>query len=160
MITRAEQIKLKQAQAGAGIQDAEYRATLEQHCAVRSSTDPKFTHEQFERMMALFEAIHWRGRAQGTLEASPIFLRAGYWAERCRNGEANRSRWVALRYSGSLHTLEEELLGTGVSVDYLDAIRARTIKDPWRPSPMDQAAYGAALARTIKSRTHNVPNPS
>jgi hypothetical protein len=152
MISRAEQIKLKQGQKAAQVGDAEYRDCLQLHAAVHSSTDPRMTHEQFEQLMGYFEACYWTLRDLSQAEPCEIFQSRGYWSGRCRTGESRRARWVMARKSSQVNDLEQTLIGLGVDVSYLDAIRARVMKNQVRPSPRDLLAYGVALTRTMESR--------
>jgi hypothetical protein len=152
MISRAEQIWLKRAQAAAHLEDAEYREALQQFAHVRSSTDPRMTHDQFERLMGYFEAIHWRLRESGAAQPSDVCRRRGYWAERCHDGDANRARFAMHQQTDQIHELERDLIGSGVSVDYLDGIRVRSMSSPAHPDTRDLAAYRAALRRTLAAR--------
>jgi len=152
MISRAEQIWLKRAQSAAGIADPEYRESLDRFAHVRSSTDPRMTHDQFERLMGYFEAIHWRLRESGAAQPSDVFRRRGYWAERCHDGDRNRARYAMHQQTDQIHELERDLIGSGVSVDYLDGIRARAMRNARHPDTRDLSAYRAALRRTLAAR--------
>ena len=152
MISRAEQIWLKRAQAAAGIADTEYRESLERFAHVRSSTDPRLTHDQFERLMGYFEAIYWSLRDSGAVQPNEVFRRRGYWAERCHDGDRNRARYAMHQQTEQIHELERDLIGMGFSVDYLDEIRMRSMHAPQHPTPRDLAGYRAALQRTLDSR--------
>lgn len=68
MLSRPQQILLKRAQRQAGVDDAEYRDTLESLCGVRSSTDERMGDEHLDVMLSYLEAIYWRTVKSGALQ--------------------------------------------------------------------------------------------
>ena len=70
MLSRPQQILLKRAQREAGLSDDEYRDALQTVTGCRSSTAPALTDRHLDKVLAYFEAIHWRNVDAGELQPS------------------------------------------------------------------------------------------
>jgi len=156
MLTRPQIILLKRAQAQAGIEDAEYRDTLEQLCGVRSSKDPKLTDGQLDQLMAYFEAIFWRGIDQGALKEScnrtvPFRVR-GFWAAKNPKNNSSRAQYTSHALDEEIQELEGHLAEYGCGENYFAAIRRKTGDYQYH--------YRAALQRTLKARQHTAGVPA
>ena len=83
MLSRRQQILLKRAQREAGLSDNDYRDALQTVAGCRSSTSPVLTDRHMDKVLAYFEAIHWRavdaGKLQPSCSATAVF-RQGYYA--------------------------------------------------------------------------------
>ncbi len=149
MLTRPQQILLKRAQAEAGIEDAEYRATLMTLTACRTSTDPRLTDRQLDDLLSYFEAIYWRRFDAGEIQASgsalPVFRQRNYWAHRNGRAHNSRDRFVEIELQRAIEALHTRLAELGFGFAYTQAIEQRI-------HPFSLVAYKAALERTLKSK--------
>jgi hypothetical protein len=152
MLTRPQQILLKRAQSQAGIDDGEYRDSLELLSALpgcRSSKDSRITDGHLDNLLAYFEAIYWKrvdaGELQQAFRADAVFRQRGFWASKNTKGNTSRDRYVAGTVGQEIAALEQQLVGMGNSLAYLRAIQNNT-----RAGGM--LAYKAALERTLKAK--------
>lgn len=166
MLTRAQQILLKRAQAQAGVQDAEYRDTLEHFCGVRSSTDERMTDEHFDLVLAYLEAIYWRAVDAGTLPApckpSEPFVQRSYWASKNPAGNTSRDRYTVGELNEEIALLERQLaLEFGCNPGYFEAIKRNVIPQAWRNMtwPAGLVKYKAALERTLDAKRRKANQP-
>ncbi len=150
MLSRAQQILLKRAQAQACISDADYRQAIEDCTGIdgcRSSQDPRLTDTHLDHLMGYFESIFWglADAPQRACNPTAPFRQPGFWADKNRRGNTSRDRFVASQLSDHIAALESELAGLGYGAGYCAAIRRRM------PSASD-AQYAAALRRTLASK--------
>jgi len=150
MISRAQQILLKRAQAEASIEDAEYRALLGSVTGLpgcRSSKDSRLSDAHLDHALALFEEIHWRavdaGGLQPSCKANAVFRNRGYWAAKNLRASTSRDRFAAVQLTAEVAELEERLIGLGCGASYLAAILDRSGRG---------AGYLQALRRTLRSK--------
>ncbi len=151
MLSRLQQILIKRAQAEAGLNDEEYRDLLEELTGCRTSKDPRLGDRQLDVVLALFEAICWRGRDGGILpapNARSAFRNRGYWAAKNRSGETSRDRFVSERVKADCSDLEEALQKLGFGDRYCASIRIKVSGHDQSTSGMIR--YRAALRRTLK----------
>lgn len=161
MLTRDQQILLKRAQREAGIDDVEYRQTLEGISALpgcNSSKDARLTDEHLDAFLSYFEAIYWRkvdtedwhlhGPCNGLAD---VFKRRGFWAERNRKGNTSRDRYAGQALERERQYLEAELAELGFGFKYVSAIQNNI-------QPFSLFKYVAALRRTVASKRKQV-NP-
>ncbi len=163
MISRAQQILLKRAQAQARIEDEEYRQTLELVTGLpgcRSSKDPRLTDRHLDNLLAYIEAIYWR-RVHATelvheRDPKAVFQWPGYWAKKNTKEETSRDRYTAEHIDQDIHTTEQDLMANhNCSLQYIAAIQNRI-------NPFDKYTYHAALKRTLeaKRRKPAIKNPA
>lgn len=152
MLTRAQQILLKRAQQEAGLDDADYRsaiATVSGHEDCRSSTDPRLTDENADKLLSYFEAIHWRKvdarQLQPSCKPLAVFRQRGYWAGKNRKGNTSRDRHANIEIGHAVNALEDELMKMGYGLTYLSAIQNRIV-------PFSVVNYHAALKRTLAAK--------
>ena len=160
MFSRAQQIRLKRAQAEAALPDAEYRAALGIISALvncTSSKDPRLTDRHWDQLLAYFEAIFWRRVDAGELRPSPkpsaTFRRRGYWAGKNLRGKTSRDRYAARAIEMEVRSLEEDLQADGCAQCYLRAIQNRMRQGG---APFSLVKYAAALRRTLSARRGRV----
>jgi len=158
MLSRAQQILLKRAQAQAGIDDAEYRNSLEiisELPGCRSSLDPRLTDRHVDLFLSYFEAIFWRkidqGEARPAINPNAVFRKRGFWAAKNPKGNTSRDRYVESNDQTEIRALEEQLAQLGYGPGYVAAIRDKT--------GHHQAAYKAALQRTLKAKQAKAVEP-
>lgn len=156
MITRAQQILLKRAQAQAGLDDADYRDAIEAVSGIpgcRSSKDSRLTDRHIDRVLAYMEAIFWRGVDSSTLQPSfrpdAVFRQRGYWASKNPAGNTSRDRFTEASLTGDVKRLEAALAELGYGPAYLRGIKARI-------GEFDLVNYRAALNRTLTAKQRAV----
>jgi hypothetical protein len=154
MISRAQQILLKRAQREAGLSDADYRDALETVAGCRTSKDARLADRDLDKLLAYFEAIHWRAADAGTLQPScrldAVFRQRGYWASKNTRQETSRDRYNGRNQGASIRDLEAGLATLGFGPAY-----CATIRDKVCQGRTDAAAlhlYEAALRRTLKAK--------
>jgi hypothetical protein len=156
MLSRAQQIMFKRAQAEAGLGDEEYRAALTMIAGVRSSTDPRLTDRQFDAVMGYFEAICWKERDAGRRPApgpKAVFRLPGYWASKNPAGNTSRDRYASNHAQHDVRALEDELERLGFGAGYRRRIRDAVMGDSTiSPTPVQLQRYRAALERTLNSK--------
>jgi hypothetical protein len=154
MLSRPQQILLKRAQREAGLSDDDYRDTLQMVADCRSSKSPALTDRHLDKLLAYFEAIHWRGVDAATLQpsgsAAAVFRQRGYWAAKNTAAETSRDRFNGRNQGGEIAALEAELARLGFGAAYCAAIRANVCKG--RSDARALHLYQAALARTLKAK--------
>jgi hypothetical protein len=163
MISRPQQILLKRGQREAGVEDAEYRDALASIAGVRSSKDPKLTDRDLDKLLAYFEAIHWRGidagRLQPSCSATAVFRQRGYWQHKNTGTETSRDRYRVRAAAGTpraeITRLEGELAALGFGGGYCGAIRSKVIQR--RTDDASLWRYKAALERTLKAKLKSAP---
>jgi hypothetical protein len=159
MLTRAQQILLKRAQAQAALDDADYRetiATVSGMADCRSSTDARLSDRNVDNLMAYFEAIHWRKVDAGTLQASckvnAVFRQRGYWGSKNPKGNTSRDKFGQSNLQPQVDALERELNEMGYGFTYLRAIQNKI-------QPFSLAKYLGALNRTVKAKRRKAEQP-
>jgi hypothetical protein len=164
MLSRAQQILLKRAQREAGLSDLDYRDALELIAVCRSSKSPALTDRHLDKLLAYFEAIHWRAMEAGTLQpsrsATAVFRQRGYWAAKNSNSETSRDRFNGAKLGRSVADLEQEMAALGYGPGYCASIRKKVIRD--RGDAHALHIYQAALQRTLKAnarRKESAGNP-
>jgi hypothetical protein len=161
MLTRPQQILLKRAQRQAGIEDAEYRETMESLCHVRSSTDPRLADEDLDKMLAYFEAVFWRGVDAGRLQPSckpnEPFQKRGFWKARNCAGNTSRDRHSYSDLSIRIEAFEADLALLGYGPDYCQAIREKVTHG--RDDVRALHHYRVALERTLSAKRRRVEQP-
>jgi len=153
MLTRAQQILLKRAQAQAKLGDADYREAIEVVSGIpgcRSSKDKRLTDEHLDALLAYIEAIFWHEVDRGNLSApapgeNVVFRARGYWAGKNGGGRTSRDRYVDLALNRAVEAAEARLLQLGFGLVYVQGIMSRI-------QPFSLINYLAALKRTIKSK--------
>jgi len=155
MLSRPQQILLKRAQREAGMSDDDYREALEMIADCRSSKSPALTDRHLDKMLAYFEAIHWRAVDAGTLQpsgnAAAVFRQRGYWAAKNTPSETSRDRFNGHNQGESIAALESALARLGCGPGYWAAIRKNVCGG--RTDAHALHLYEAALARTVKAKT-------
>ncbi len=164
MPSRAQQILLKRAQREAGLSDDDYRDALELIAGCRSSKSPVLTDRHLDKLLAYFEAIHWRAVDAGSLQpsggATAVFRQRDYWAAKNTNSETSRERFIGAKAGQSVADLEQEMAAMGYGPGYCASIRKKVIQD--RDDAHALHLYQAALQRTLKAkarRTESAENP-
>jgi len=136
------------------VPDDDYRDALQMIANCRSSKSPAFTDRHLDKLLAYFEAIHWRGVDAGTLQpsgsATAVFRRRGYWAGKNPAAETSRDRFNGCSQAGDIAALEAELARLGFGAAYCAAIRENACNG--RSDAHALHLYQAALARTLKSK--------
>ena len=154
MLSRAQQILLKRAQRQAGIEDAEYRETLQRFAACESSRDSRFSDESLDTILAYFEAIYWRGVDADILQApcrgDEVFQQRGFWASKNTRAETSRDRYNVAVLSAKIGALESQLERLGCGRSYCQAIREKVTQGGATALCLNH--YRAALERTLKSK--------
>lgn len=154
MLSRAQQILLKRAQRQAGIEDAEYRETLQRFAGCESSRDSRFSDESLDTILAYFEAIYWRAVDAGILQApcrgDEVFQQRGYWASKNTRAETSRDRYTTSTLNATIGALESELERLGFGRSYCQAIRENVTQGDTSARSLN--LYRAALERTLKSK--------
>jgi hypothetical protein len=155
MLSRAQQILLKRAQREAGLLDAEYRDALEMIAGCRSSTAPALTDRHLDKLLAYFEAIHWRAMDGGTLQpscsATAVFRQRGYWQAKNTPQETSRDRFNGVNLSEEIAALERHLAALGYGDGYCAGIRRKVASG--RTDAHALHLYRAALERTLNAKT-------
>lgn len=159
MITRAQQILLKRAQAQACLSDDEYRDLLAQISGMpdlRSSTDRRMTDTYVDRFLAIVEVSYWQCVESGLLPApckpDAVFRQKGYWTAKNRRDNTSRDRYTAQTQSNDIAALEAQLAALGFGMAYCRAIQNRII-------PFSLPKYAAALRRTLASKQKPTDQP-
>ena len=154
MLSRAQQILLKRAQREAGLSDDDYRDALETIADCRSSTSPALTDRHLDKLLAYFEAIHWRSVDASTLQRSgsgiAVFRQRGYWAAKNTREETSRDRFTGVNLAQEITDLEHQLVALGFSGQYLVAIHQKATKG--RNDAHALHLYRTALQRTVKAK--------
>jgi hypothetical protein len=152
VISRAQQILLKRAQAQAGLDDGDYRDAIESVAGMagcRSSKDARLTDSHVDRLMGYFEAIYWRGVDAGALQepskVNAVFRQRGFWGSRNPAGNTSRDRFTGASMEGKIEAAEAELAALGFGPGYLAAIRRRM-------GVVRLIVYLAALNRTLRAK--------
>lgn len=159
MISRAQQILLKRAQAEAGIDDVDYREAIETISGVpgcRSSKDPRLTDRHVDNLLAFFEAIHWKevdaGALQPSCKPAAVFRQRGYWAAKNPMGNTSRDRFGESNIQPAVDAAESELNKMGYGLAYLCAIQNHI-------QPFSLAKYLGALNRTLRAKRAAATRP-
>jgi len=159
MISRAQQILLKRAQAEAALDDADYRQAISVVSGMsdcRSSTDARLTDRHVDNLLSYFEAIHWRAVDAGALQPSckpnAVFKQPGYWSAKNPGGNTSRDRFGARNLQPKVTALENELTELGFGFSYLLAIQNHI-------QPFSLAKYLGALTRTVAAKRNKVTQP-
>lgn len=100
MISADEKGRIKQYQAAAGLTDAEYRQILYEVTGMRSTTDPKFSHAMFLRVMKTLEATieHRINDPMFNSQLSTLPARSGRGlASEGGNSQPRQPRWPMIR---------------------------------------------------------------
>ena len=154
MLSRAQQILLKRAQREAGLSDDDYRDAIETVAGCRSSTAPALTDRHLDKLLAYFEAIHWRAVDAGALQpacsAAADFKQRGYWAAKNTGQETSRDRFNESNLGQGIADLERQLAMLGYGQGYCAAIRKNVTRG--RDDARALHLYCAALERTLKSK--------
>jgi hypothetical protein len=160
MISRAQQILIKRAQAQARIGDEEYRdavALVSGIADCRSSKDKRLTDGHVDKLLSYFETIYWKQVDAGEplkdhFKPIAVFRKRGYWASKNQKGNTSRDRYMDASKQTEAADLEAQLYALGFGLSYVQAIHRRI-------QPFTQAAYVAALKRTLdaKKRAANCP---
>jgi hypothetical protein len=155
MLSRRQQILLKRAQREAGLADNDYRDAMETVAGCRSSTSPTLTNRHMDKVLAYFEAIHWRAVDAGALQpsgsAAAVFRQRGYWAAKNTRQETSRDRFTDLNLGRSIADLERQLAARGYGEGYCAGIRKKVAQG--REDAHSQHLYRAALMRTLNAKT-------
>jgi hypothetical protein len=154
MLSRAQQILLKRSQREAGLSDGDYRDALQLIAGCRSSTSPALTDRHLDKLLAYFEAIHWRAVDAGTLQpcgtAAAVFRQRGYWAAKNTRQETSRDRFTGLNLGQAVADLESRIAALGFGAGYCAAIRKNVCKG--RDDARALHLYRSALERTLKAK--------
>jgi|ERR1043166_3640252 hypothetical protein len=148
MLTRAQQILIKRAQAEAGLSDADYRQAIADVTGLadcRSSKDGRLMDAHMDHLLSYFEAIFWKGKAV----PGKIFREPGFWASRNRRGNTSRDRFTEQDLSARIAGAEAQLEELGFGDGYARAIFRKIV-------PYSHRAYLAALERTLKAKRRAV----
>lgn len=155
MISRPQQILLKRAQREAGLSDDEYRDAMETVAGCRTSKDAGLSDRNLDKLLAYFEAIHWRAVDCAALQPSckmdAVFRQRGYWASKNTRRETSRDRFNGRNQGEQIAALEAELNALGFGPQYCAAIRQKIC--PGRNEAHALHLYEAALARTLKAKS-------
>ena len=158
MLSNSQKSLLKRARREAGLSDQEYRDALELITGCRSSTSPAVTDRHLDKLLAYFEAIHWRGVDAGTVRpncsASAVFRQRGFWSARNTNVETSRDRYVQKNTGRAVADLESDLAEIGFDQAYCAAIRRKVTHG--RDDAHALHLYRSALERTLKAKAHQV----
>ena len=154
MLSNPQKALLKRAQREAGLSDDDYREALEMVAGCRSSTSPALTDRHLDKLLAYFEAIHWRAVDAGTLQPSckpnAVFRQRGFWAGRNTNAETSRDRWNDQNLGRDVSDLERQMAALGFGQGYCAAIRNKVAHG--RDDAHALHLYCAALQRTLKAK--------
>jgi hypothetical protein len=155
MLSRPQQILLKRAQREAGLSDAEYRDALRMVAGCRSSTAPAIQDRHLDKLLAYFEAIHWRAVDAGTLQPScsttAVFRQRGYWQAKNTPQETSRDRFTGVNLSEEVAALESQLAVIGYGGGYCAGIRRKVTSG--RTDAHALHLYRVALERTLNTKT-------
>jgi hypothetical protein len=161
MLSNPQKSLLKRAQREAALSDEEYRDALQTVANVRTSTDPDLTDRHLDKLLAYFEAIHWRGVDAGLLQrsgsATAIFRQRGYWQRKNTNQQTSRDRYTGRNQAGEIAALEASLNALGFGPAYCQVIRDKVCHS--RTDAHALHLYAAALARTLKAKAKQ-PDPA
>lgn len=161
MLTNPQKSLLKRAQREAGLSDGDYREALETVTGCRSSTSPELTDRHLDKLLAYFEAIHWRGVDAGTLQpsrsATAVFRQRGFWVSRNTNQETSRDRYNECNTGRSIADMERDLAQIGYGQGYCAVIRRNVTKG--RDDAHGLHLYRAALERTLKAKARAATVP-
>ncbi len=135
--------------------DDDYRDAMETVAGCRTSKDSKLADRDLDKLLAYFEAIHWRAVDAAALQPSckpdAVFRQRGYWAQKNTSAVTSRDRFNGRNQGGDISALEAELAKLGFGAAYVAAIRANVCKG--RADAHALHLYQAALARTLKAKT-------
>ena len=155
MLSRPQQILLKRAQREAGLSDDDYRDALEMIAGCQSSKSPALTDRHLDKLLAYFEAIHWRAVDARTLQSSGsaavVFRQRGYWAAKNTRLETSRDRYTDLNLGQSIAELEGKLAALCCGAGYCASVRKNVTKG--RDDARALHLYRAALERTLKAKS-------
>ncbi len=159
MLSNAQKSLLKQAQRQAGIDDAEYRDTLQLLTGCQSSTDPDFSNSDLDKVLAYFEAVYRRQVDTGRLPApsghKAVLSKEGFWAARNRRGNTSRDRHGYAGLTAELEALEHDLGELGYGPGYCAAIKQKVTHG--RADRQALQHDRAALVRTLNSKRKKTP---
>jgi hypothetical protein len=163
MLTNAQKALLARARREAGLMDdTEYRDAIELVTGRRTSTDPNLTDRDLDKLLAYFEAIHWRGADTRTLQPScsptAVFRRRGYWAHKNTSQQTSRDRFTGHNQAGEIRDLEAGLNALGFPPAYCQAIKEKICHG--RTDAHALHLYAAALARTLKAKARHAKTAS
>jgi hypothetical protein len=135
--------------------DDDYRDALETITGCRSSTAPALTDRHLDKLLAYFEAIHWRAVDAGTLQptgsATAVFRQRGYWQAKNTPQETSRDRFTGVNLSEEIAALESKLTALGFGGGYCTGIRRKVTSG--RTDARALHLYRAALERTLNAKT-------
>lgn len=153
MLSNPQKALLKRAQREAGLSDEDYREALETIAGVRSSTAPALTDRHLDKLLAYFEAIHWRevtaGRQQVSCSPNAVFRQKGFWAGKNCAGNTSRDRHVDTKLAVEISEMESLvafLKGGECGPGYFATIRQKVTKG--RDDARSLHQYLTALRRT------------
>lgn len=162
MLSRAQQILLKRAQAEALMDDADYRdaiATVSGMPDCRSSTDLRLTDRNMDKLMGYFEAIYWRKvdannarpgtGLQHVFKPTAIFRKRGFWASKNPSGNTSRDRYTISAIGKVIEELERALTGYGCGLAYFQGIQNRMRRGG---KEFSLVQYAGALKRTLAAK--------
>jgi hypothetical protein len=136
------------------LSDDDYRDALKLIAGCRSSTAPALTDRHLDKLLAYFEAIHWRAVDAGTLQpscsATAVFRARGFWAAKNNSQETSRDRFTHRNLAREIADLEARLAGLGFGKLYCDGIRRNVAKG--RDDAHALHLYRMALERTVKAK--------
>lgn len=162
MLTNEQKSLLKRAQRQAGISDDDYRDALNLIAGVQSSTDPRIGDRHLDKLMGYFEAIYWKGVADGVLDCPEKLVKMGmtrqwlpflapdYWKNKNSKQETSRDRYVQGGLAGQIADLEREMGKLGFNAHYCNAIRVKVTGGSANGDNLWK--YKAALERTLASK--------
>jgi len=157
MLSKSQKALIKMAQREAALSDSEYRECLEMVTGRRSSTDPSLGDRSFDKVLAFFDAIHWRKVDSGALQPpcnpDAVFRQRGHWAAKNTREETSRDRYVRSNLGEAISQAEGEIAEVGCGEAYCAVIRRRAAGD--RTDAPALRKYLHALQRTLKSKTRH-----
>jgi hypothetical protein len=145
---------LKRAQRDAGMADTDYRDALQTVADCRSSTDSILTDRHLDKLLAYFEAIHWRAVDAGALQpsgsANAVFRQRGYWATKNTKQATSRDRYNHFNLGQEIADLESQLAALGYGREYCEGIRKNSTHG--RDDAHALHLFRTALQRTLKTK--------
>jgi hypothetical protein len=157
MLSNPQKSLLKRAQREASLSDDDYREALKMIAGCRSSTSPALTDRHLDKLLAYFEAIHWRAVDAGALQpsgsATAVFRQRGFWAARNNSQETSRDRFTHRNVAREIADLEARMAGLGFGKLYCDGIRRNAAKG--RDDAHALHLYRTALERTLKAKARH-----
>jgi hypothetical protein len=113
------------------------------------------TDRHLDKLLAYFEAIHWRSVDAGVLPRScnaiAVFRQRGYWSAKNTREETSRDRFTGTNLAREVADIERQLTDLGFGGQYLGAIRRNVTKG--RDDAHALHLYRTALARTLKAKS-------